>query len=157
MIGMSTVDIIGIISAIAATAAAWYAAITYRSNSKLRRAETLRFLFEKFYEDGRYSKVRHAIDYLNANLTEIEKALWSEQEYDIVDEFVDYLNFFEFIGGLLNLGQIENEEVVTLFDYDLGRLKNRPIMVEFIQKQGFENLTELFNIVKRVLDNGDRA
>jgi hypothetical protein len=153
---MTVVEIIEIITAIATAAAAVLAVITYRSNSKLRRSETFKFLFEKFYENGRYSKIRHAIDYLNADFVEIERVIWSDQEYGIVNELVDYLNFFEFIGGLLKLGQITNDEISTLFDYDLGRLKNRPILVEFIEKNGFEDLSKLLGVMKKTMDNGDR-
>ena len=75
------------------------AVFAYCRNVRLKRAEWLRSLFEKFYETERYKAVRTRLD----NADELQKRGLEEEL------LVDYLNFFEFIASLHKPGQIRKE------------------------------------------------
>lgn len=59
------------------------------------------------------------------------------------DKLVDYLNFFEFIASLWKLKQLSLQEVLLLFDYWLGLIRNSNYLDGYLKKYGFENLTVL--------------
>jgi hypothetical protein len=107
--------------------------ITYCRNLKLKRAEWLKSLFEKFYENPQYKIVRHKIDAGNELIKE--------------KDLVDYLNFFEFVASLWKLNQIKKKEVLMLFEYYLNLLNHHPEIYQYIEKYGFENLISLLKMM----------
>jgi hypothetical protein len=62
---------------------------------------------------------------------------------ELVESFVDYLNFFEFIASLWKLKQLQTDEVAMLFRYYLENLTHHAFITSFIRKNGFENLDAL--------------
>ncbi|MBC8110336.1 MAG: hypothetical protein H7Y04_04680 [Verrucomicrobia bacterium] len=112
-----------------------FGVITYYRNLKLRRAEWLKSLFEKFYENPQYKTIRHKIDAGNELIKE--------------EDLVDYLNFFEFVASLWKLNQIKKYEVLMLFEYYLNLLNNHQEIYQYIEKYGFENLISLLKIMSK--------
>jgi hypothetical protein len=47
------------------------------------------------------------------------------------------------LAGLRGLGQISDEEIIGLFDYDLRLIKQQDFIVAALRPQGFERLAEL--------------
>ncbi|PWT71389.1 MAG: hypothetical protein C5B59_18190 [Bacteroidetes bacterium] len=109
---------------------------TFRQNARIRRAEWLRSLFEKFYETDHYRQIRSIMD--NGR---IESEVAGNEQLD--DKLVDYLNFFEFIASLWKLKQLSLQEVLLLFDYWLGLIKGSNYLDAYLKKYGFENLALL--------------
>ncbi len=59
---------------------------------------------------------------------------------DALEELVDYLNFFEFLGSLREMGQVSDGEVATLFEYYICRLNDHQFVIDYARKNGFERL-----------------
>ena len=115
----------------------------WRAN-RTKRAEWLASLHEQFFEMGRYSRVRRTLDYaLEPDYSTLKAAVASEQPHDLADELYRYLNFFEFLAGLRQLGQISKREILILFDYDLRMVRRHDFVLAVLQPQGFEQLNEL--------------
>lgn len=125
------------------------ALLTYWRNSRLRRAEWLYSLFQKFYELEHYRRVRHAIDYETEELDKLRTGLASGGSDELVELCVDYLNFFEFIAALWRWKQLSLEEIRMVFEYYLTRLKDFDFLMDFIHKEGFENLSAILAEMKK--------
>ncbi len=115
------------------------ATLTYYRNMRLKRAEWLRSLFEKFYETDKYKAIRFRLD----NTEALQKQGLEEEM------LVDYLNFFEFIASLHKLGQIRKEEVLMLFRYYLKLIENQVDIRTYIAENGFENLDRFLRDLKK--------
>jgi hypothetical protein len=72
------------------------------------------------------------------------QTLADNQTSDDVELLVDYLNFFEFVGSLRELGQLSTDEIDRLFDYYLWQLADESVIRQFVETQGFESLAGLF-------------
>ncbi|HEV7764754.1 MAG TPA: hypothetical protein VGQ76_07130 [Thermoanaerobaculia bacterium] len=107
----------------------WYERY-FNSSASLRRS-------------SRSLPVRHIIDYAPPRLETLREAVEQGGSDELVELFVDYLNFFEFIASLWKLGQLRINEVAMLFQYYLENLTDKPFIVRFIREQGFENLEKL--------------
>ncbi len=114
--------------------------VTFRQNSKLKRAEWLKSLFEKFYESSQYKEIRWKID---------NESIQADVDghAELEEKLVDYLNFFEFIGSLWKMKQLSISEVRMLFDYYLNIIKNSVFLRSYIAKYGFENLSRLLSAI----------
>ena len=117
------------------------AAFSYRNQVKIRQAEWLKSLFEKFYEGATYKDVRSWLDYgvLHERLTDADATRRQQNE----EKFTDFLNFFEFIGVLHSRGHLPLEQVWDVFDYYLEKIKADADCREWIEKYGFEKLKGL--------------
>ncbi len=113
---------------------------TFRKNQKIRKAEWLTKLYEKFYEQENYKEVRKWIDF---NL--LDKELKSDPDYKKEEKLADYLNFFEFIGTLERMGQLKTEEIQLLFAYYLNLLQQDARCMQYIETNKFKNLGNLLN------------
>lgn len=129
---------------------------TYVRNSRLREAEWLHSLFEKFYHDSKYTKVRRILDHESSPELELLRHSLAENESQVEDfdtkqaegrnaleeEVIDYLNFFEFIAILNALKQLSPKEIHMMFGYYLGRLRDDKVIMGYIQRErnSFENL-----------------
>lgn len=136
-------DWVDVLSKIVAAIGILIAAFNYRKQTKTKRAEWLKELFEKFYEKTEYKDVRRWFE-----TGEIEKNITLEETVSDDDEkFTDYLNFFEFIATLEAEGQLKRKDVINLFDYYLRKLKNSPASMQWInnKKYGFEKLRNLLS------------
>ena len=118
------------------------AALNYRSQTRTKRSEWLKQLFEKFYEKNDFKQVRKWIE-----SGEIDKKIQAGDGAVTDDEetLTDYLNFFEFIATLRYEGQLKKKDVFNLFDYPLRKLKTSEICMNWINREdyGFEKLRTL--------------
>jgi hypothetical protein len=117
---------------------------TYRRNARIKRAEWLSNLHSKFFETGTYKRIRGILEAKDQQFVALRQALSDNQTNEDVELFVDYLNFFEFVGSLRELGQLSAEEIDRLFDYYLKQLADEPVIRQFVETQGFESLRDLF-------------
>ena len=117
------------------------AAFSYRQQVRIRQAEWLKSLFEKFYEGSAYKEVRSWLDYgvLHERLTVGDAQLQRQNE----EKFTDFLNFFEFIGVLHSRGHLPLKQVWDVFDYYLEKIGADTDCREWIDKYGFEKLKGL--------------
>ena len=117
--------------------------ITFRKNQRIKRAEWLTKLYEKFYEENNHKEVRKWIDF---NL--LDKELMNDADHKKEEKLADYLNFFEFIGTLERMGQLKVEEIQLLFAYYLNLLKHDAKCMQYIKANKFKNLGNLLNKIK---------
>jgi len=121
------------------------AALTFWRTAKVRRAEWLSSLHTKFYEGSGYKRIRRILDNAKTEpgFAQLRSAIESGQSTDVVEEFEDYLNFFEFVATLRNLGQLRSAEITMMFDYYLRLLREHTFIVNYIREYGFEGLNKL--------------
>jgi hypothetical protein len=123
----------------------------YRARAVAEKSKWLLQLYEKMFEEGQFKEVRRKLDYddtdeikalIKADLEGIE--FTSDQQVKF-DNFTDYLNFFELIAHLRDIGQLTSEDMSATFDYYLKLLirKKNPEIRQYLRKEGFENLDRL--------------
>lgn len=118
--------------------------LTYRRSVRTRRADWLVSLHEKFFETERYAWVRRVLDYRQEpDYSSLAQAVKEQKHSPLADEFYRYLNFFELLASLRKLGQISDEEIIGLFDYDLRMIAEQQFIVDALRPQGFERLADL--------------
>lgn len=117
---------------------------TYRRNARVRRAEWLSSLHSKFFETTTYKRIRQILEAKDLRFVSLRQAVTDNQTNEDVELFVDYLNFFEFVASLHELGQLSREEIDRLFDYYLKQLADEQVIRRFVDTQGFEALSGLF-------------
>jgi len=117
------------------------AAFSYRQQVRIRQAEWMKSLFEKFFENSTYKEVRSWLDYgvLHEKLNLPDAVVKQQNE----EKFTDFLNFFEFIGVLHSRGHLPLAQVWDMFDYYLDRISADEDCREWIHKYGFEKLKGL--------------
>lgn len=117
------------------------AVVNYRSQTKLKQADWLKSLFEKFFEGPTYKEVRVWLDYgmLHERLTVNDAAMRQANE----EKFTDFLNFFEFIGVLYSRRHLSFEQVYDVFDYYLKKIAADADCREWIDQYSFEKLKAL--------------
>ena len=112
--------------------------VTYRRSVRTRRADWLVSLHEKFFETERYAWVRRVLDYRQEpDYSALAQAVKEQKHSPLADEFYRYLNFFELLASLRKLGQISDEEIIGLFDYDLRMIAQQQFIVDALRPQGF--------------------
>ncbi len=117
---------------------------TYKHSVRLKRGEWLQKLYQQFYEVARYRTIRQILDYKpERELSRIHAHLNAGSEDDLVDQLWDYLNFFEFVAGLVRLKQIDREDIKLLFEYPLGKIRDDLQIVDRLKAEGYENLDKL--------------
>lgn len=126
-----------------------FAVVTYRRNVRIRRAEWLSTLHAKFYEADTYKHIRHLIDYEPPEFATLQEAVESGGSETLVESFVDYLNFFEFIASLWKLRQLSLEEIEMLLGYYLVNLSKHSFITAFIASQSFEHLADLLKALQK--------
>jgi tRNA-dihydrouridine synthase len=129
------------------------AVVTYRRDANRRRAEWLMSVYKKFYEEPQYKRVRFLLDYQPQEYEELRRLVESGEADERADQFVDYLNFFEFVGSLWRLGQISLRDIRMLFEYYLNNLRSHEWVRDFVKTQGFESLDEL---LKKICDEASQ-
>ena len=122
------------------------AVLNYRNQVRIKRAEWLKSLYEKFFESSTYKEVRVWLDYghLHEKLTAEDAGLRELNE----EKFTDFLNFFEFIGVLYSSNHLTFKQVYEVFDYYLKKIKSDNDCQEWINEYGFEKLKKLLKKVK---------
>jgi hypothetical protein len=142
-------DLMRVVLQVVGIVASIWALVTYGRNARIKRAEWLSSLHGKFFESSNYKTIRHILDYAPPELSTLREAVEQGGSDNLVELFVDYLNFFEFIASLWKLGQLRLNEVAMLFRYYLENLASHAFVTSFVQKQGFENLEELLAALAR--------
>lgn len=119
--------------------------LNYRNQVRIKRAELLKSLYEKFFENSTYKEVRAWLDYghLHGKLS-VEDAAQREINEE---KFTDFLNFFEFIGVLYTSRQLTLTLVYEVFDYHLKKIKTDADCQDWINKYSFEKLKALLRRV----------
>lgn len=139
---MSTTEVAALIGAIGGPLAvaipALFAWGQYRANSRVQRAQWLASLFEKFYEKDVYREVRGLIESANEDdfLSRVD------DDPDIEQKWTDYLNFFEFLAYLQEIGELKRDDINAMFRYWIDSL-GRPKFEGYMMKYGYENLVNL--------------
>jgi hypothetical protein len=138
---MNWIDLIAKVMAGLGGLGFFIAAFSYRNQVRIRQAEWLKSLFEKFFENSTYKEVRSWLDYgvLRERLSVGDAGLRQKNE----EKFTDFLNFFEFIGVLHSRGHLPLEQVWDVFDYYLQKIGKDEDCREWIEKYGFEKLKGL--------------
>jgi len=132
------------VGAIAGAGTALYVAVLsikgYRANKKLERGKWAQKLYESFYEKDIYKEIRRALDHDPSDQATVRLVLAPDR----IDDFYDYLNFFEFVAFLWSSGHLTDMEVKALFGYYLGLLRN-PILLAEIENPNwsYEYLAKL--------------
>jgi len=134
-----------LITGLGALIAVIFAAANYRTQTRLKQAEWLKSLFEKFFENSTYKEVRVWLDYglLHARLTAEDAVQRQLNE----EKFTDFLNFFEFIGVLYSHRHLTLGQVYDVFDYYLLKIKSDVDCQEWINQYSFERLKALLDHV----------
>jgi uncharacterized membrane protein YcjF (UPF0283 family) len=134
-----------LVTGLGALAAVIFAVANYRTQTRLKQAEWLKSLFEKFFENTTYKEVRVWLDYgqLRARLTAEDPAQRQLNE----EKFTDFLNFFEFIGVLYSHRHLTLGQVYDVFDYYLLKIKSDVDCQEWIAQYSFERLKALLDHV----------
>jgi hypothetical protein len=116
----------------------WLSWLTFKANQKIKRAEWLKSLYEKFYESDLYKEVRKWIDFerLDAELSNDPGNVKEEK-------LTDFLNFFEFIASLEKMKQLKIDEIQDLFSYYLTRIRQSEKLMAYIRQYEFKNLDRL--------------
>jgi hypothetical protein len=126
---------------VSALVAGAIAVVTFWKNARLKRAEWLYNLHAKFFESASYKRMRRVVDYEpKPEFGNLRAALTSGGDETIAEDFVDYLNFFEFIASLWRLKQLSIKEIAMVFEYYVLRLRDHDFIMHFIATEGFENL-----------------
>jgi hypothetical protein len=60
-----------------------------------------------------------------------------------------FFNFFEFIAVLWKLKQLQIKEIKYMFEYYIKMLDNNPHTKRYIEENGFENLIDLIEEIKK--------
>jgi hypothetical protein len=136
------------------------AAKRYRYQVNLERMKWLQQLYDSFYNSERYKGIRQLIDFddLDTLIQLLKKSDASPRELhsperNQVDQFTDYLNFFEWIGYLQKEGQITFEQVDTMFHYYLVRLMKvdrDQELRKYIKKNDYQELHRLLNQYSKI-------
>jgi hypothetical protein len=122
------------------------ALFTFWRTAKVRRAEWLSNLHAKFFEAPGYKRIRRVLDSSDSapDLSKLRDDIAADAASELAEEFVDYLNFFEFVASLRKLRQLKLHEITMLFDYYLRLLSKHDFVRTYIRKNGFEQLELLF-------------
>ena len=136
--------IIPIAAILAAAVGGFFSLYIYFENSKLRKAEWLYSLFEKFFCESNYAEIRQLIDYgSEAEIQKLAAAIKNRSDIALEERLVNYLNFFEFIANLWLLKQVHITEVKMMFEYYIKRLGDHQFLNAYLADNGFEGVRKL--------------
>ena len=116
----------------------WFTWRTFEANRKIKRAEWLKSLYEKFYENEHYKTVRRWIDFDG-----LDSELRDDSSHVKEEKLSDFLNFFEFIATLEKMNQLKVQEIQDLFSYYLTRIRSSELCMNYVQTYEFKNLEKL--------------
>ena len=123
----------------------------YRTRLLADKSKWLFQLYEKLFESAQYKGVRRKIDYGETEEIKMlikldaENEKFTEAQQGVFDQFTDYLNFFEFLARLKEVGELTSQDISATFDYYLKLLarKRNPEIRQYLEKEGFESLNKL--------------
>ena len=89
----------------------------------------------------KYKRIRYIIDYeREEDIKRLKKGVVDDCEDELVEELVDYLNFFEFIASLWTMKQLTSKEIAMVFEYYILRIYDHEFIVNFLNNEGFKQL-----------------
>lgn len=120
------------------TVLAAFAFVQYKRSKQVERSKWMLQLYEKFYEEPRFKRMRDILDCDRDEEPAVQHAVEQEEA-----EFTDYLNFFEFVGYLRNRGQLDDKDIDALFGYYLDCLNAQTPVRTYVHdaSRGFEYLS----------------
>lgn len=124
---------------IVAAIAAGVAVVVFYRNSSLERAKWASTLYDKFYGSAGHRSVCDSLD-SKADNQAVNDIVAAE-----TSAFTDYLNFFEYVGFLVKVNQLDYDHVETLFGYYLSCMDRHRSVKNYInnRENSFEELQHL--------------
>jgi hypothetical protein len=153
-------DLIIKIVALGATAAgAIFAAVTFDKNRRLEKAKWLTQLHDKFFgKDSQYTEMRKLLDYHDDKAPSQDYILLSNSiennlndNIDLQEKLLTYLNFFEYIATLWKTEQLKPEEIRLMFGYYLKSLRKHKWIMAFLEnysENDFKNIPALISKIE---------
>ncbi|MEM3382306.1 MAG: hypothetical protein QXI59_04860 [Candidatus Bathyarchaeia archaeon] len=138
-------EVIAIAGIIAGIITAFKGIQEYRRSITFRRAEWLYSLYRDFYIQPYLKEIREEMDSEEGRRRIeqiIQKEKLVEKEEELLSNFTDYLNFFEFMLHLRKTGALKEEDVKAMFDYYLKLFYKSKTIIEYLSKTGYEYLAE---------------
>jgi hypothetical protein len=125
-----------------ALAAGLFGLFRYLRSERMRQTEQVRELYRMFFESPRYRRIRFVI--ANPGSPEFA-ALTAELAVDGVPkelegEFIDLLNFFEFVAGLTRRGLVNRRDIDWMFANFIRRIIAIEPLRDYILKGDYEEL-----------------
>ena len=115
---------------------------------KIKEAEWLNKMFEKFYENILYKEIREILDWGDQHSKfeklklSVEKVLdnkkRSYEEKELVENLTIYLNFFQLIATFKDLKQLKINEIRKMFDYYLRLLVKYEWVIKYMEEEQFD-------------------
>jgi hypothetical protein len=144
---------IGLVGLVIASGGGIVAIATYLRDVRIKQTDWLYQLFEKFYEKPQYKSMRRILDNdQSPDFARLRSAIAQLEDTQVHEDFVDFLNFFEFICNLAESRRMSRSDMNRLFDYYLGMLSRRDFVISYCREQGFESLAR--ELVRRHVRHG---
>jgi hypothetical protein len=120
--------------AIPAAAGSWW---QFRRNSARERTRWLFDLYQRFYDRPEFKTLRVRLDAGDSQFIQ------TADDPQLLADFDDFLNFFEFTAFLTRQKELRRKEVQAMFDYTLRQLGSDAVALSYIRKYGYEELDGL--------------
>ena len=136
-------DILELVGVIVAALLGILALFTYLRDVEHKRTDWLYRLFESFYKEPTYRRVRALLD--GPGATQLRDVLGKSEpectpdDHQLIEGFCDYLNFFEFMCNLVEKRRMSPDDLNRLFDYYLNNLARQGIG-DYLSENGYEAL-----------------
>ncbi len=136
---------------LAALLAGFFGLFRYLRSERLRQTEQVRELYEMFFNNSRYRRIRFVL----ANPDTAEFAtLKTELETpgmprELEGELIDLLNFLEFVTGLTRRGLVARRDVDWMFSNFIERVVSVDFVRAYILRQQFDELAVLCRKAER--------
>lgn len=155
-------SVLELIAPILTAVSIFFGYMTYRRSVLLKKSEWISGLSEKFYERSDYKHIRRILDWQEQNKEEYKNLVHAaskvvngdqsitKKEQEAIESLVDYLNFFELIGSLVELGQLKLSEVDKMFNYYICNIKSHAWLMNYINYDGFERTKFLTDKIKKI-------
>lgn len=129
----------------------------YKKSIDLKRAEWIHKIFNTFYLEEKFKHIKKGVVYaeiLDPSIAEVLKyyiaksngkpfILSPEIDRDaIIEELINFFNFFEFIIYLVEINQIFHRDVQVMFHGFLTRIGRHELIVEFLKRTGYEKTSK---------------
>lgn len=120
----------------------------FKKSNDLKRMEWLTKLYEKYYQSNQYRQGRKLLEVDNREKLNAFIILNPPDEM-FVDNFNEFLYFFEYISTLWQLGHLKLEEARMLFDNNLTSMATNQQLFPYLLKHNFVELIKLLEALKK--------
>jgi hypothetical protein len=134
--------VIGAVAGLILALSALPALYQYRINYRAQRARWISDLSRRFYEGDGFKEIRRLVE--PSEKSEFLAAI--DEDPDLEQKWTDYLNFFELIAYLEDIGELNDRDVDAMFRYWLDALSKYH---DYLQLYHYGNLVELLK--KRIV------